>query len=39
MICNVDKVGSSEMRKSFCAFSTVVEKIAKIIVNIIFGFL
>ena len=29
MICNVDKVGSSEMRKSFCAFSTVVEKLLK----------
>ena len=25
MTCNVNKVGSSEMRKSFCAFSTVVE--------------
>ena len=29
MICNVDKVGSSEMRKSFCAFPTVVEKLLK----------
>ena len=29
MICNVDKVGSSEMRKSFCAFSTVVEKLLR----------
>ena len=29
MTCNVNKVGSSEMRKSFCAFSTVVEKLLK----------
>ena len=38
MICNVIKLVLAKCANHFCAFSTVVEKIVEIIVNIIFGF-